>query len=521
MDPGQKPKDARIEQSRRRVTTFTATQHPLTEKRAQALRDSTRVKLVLGRHVKETIHGYELGDIAWYEPSAYESQYENTLIYGPQGSGKTWVGESLAQQSFFAEKRTWFSVDTKGSFVGNWRPNLENADEIMECGLVPMGIPPSQIDIIEPEFFLKQITDKQIRESHVTQSYKIPLALCGLNLMFELTKLTKKASYASSFDVTFNELLAKTNNKPTIAEFEAMIENIKADPKLCPKQLVWVYDMMIGKIKLIAKFTIDEKNQWSAVGKSLFRAASEGKPRWIVFTLKHAKHANDDVNLAMVTAVLTEIKMFAEIARMNHLNIKLGVMVDELHTFVREKDSTTIEMIHDLMFAWGRTSKLWRIYMTQKQEQLPKAFQDSIEHLKLTGTFQNIISCQAVPTPGYGKLLDRLHARDELSPVDDTPRFYPHVKFMPPMCEVESPYSSNDDWVQHWREKFSGKKTTATKRAEKSWDEIALEMASAGQQPARVAVQRQQMPVNEAATVPEVNNMWNDIIRRLHDRNAA
>jgi hypothetical protein len=89
------------------------------------------------------------------------------------------------------------------------------------------------------------------------------------------------------------------------------------------------------------------------------------------------------------------------------------------------------------------------------------------------------------------------------------------------MCEVESPYSSNDDWVQHWREKFSGKKTTATKRAEKSWDEIALEMASAGQQPARVAVQRQQMPVNEAATVPEVNNMWNDIIRRLHDRNAA
>ncbi len=459
----------------RRGTKFAITARPVSEKREEAMRASNRARLILGRHVKETISGVESGGIAYYEPSAYDSQYENTLVYGPSGSGKTWVGYSLMAQSFFAEQRTWIVVDTKSSFQGTWRPNVGQMEEIFSHGICPMGIPASQVDIIAPEYFMKMVPVDKIRESRITDSYKIPLVMCGLALMFELTKLSKGASYAATFEVKFNELLIQTQNKPTVAAFEKMINDLVSDPKF-PKQLMWVFNMMLQKIKEIAGFTIDEQNQWSSVGRALFRAARENKPRIIYFTLKDAKTPQDDVNLALLTAVLTEVKVFAEHARHAGLNVRLGVLIDELHTFVRVKDSTSVQMIHDLIFAWGRTSKIWRIYMTQKQEQLPKTFRDSIDELKSQGTFQNIISCQAVPEPGYGKMLDRLHARDDGSTTDDTPRFYPKVKFMPPICEVESDIPDNETWKVYWARKLSGMNPRSTGE-NVSWNDVGFDLA--------------------------------------------
>jgi hypothetical protein len=211
-----------------------------------------------------------MGGIAYYEPSAYDSQYENTLVYGASGSGKTWVGISLMIQSFLAEKRTWVMIDTKGSFLGLWRPNVGHMEEIMEHGLYPVGIPKDLMTIVAPEYFMKMVDIKAIRDDHVTHPYKIPLVLCGLALMFELTKMSKGASYAATFEVKFNELLIQTNNQPTIAMFEAMIEDMITDDSF-PKQLLWVFKMMMQKIKEIANFTIDEKHQWSSIGKPCSR----------------------------------------------------------------------------------------------------------------------------------------------------------------------------------------------------------------------------------------------------------
>jgi hypothetical protein len=261
--------------------------------------------------------------------------------------------------------------------------------------------------------------------------------------------------------------------------------------------------------------------------EALFKAAEEKRPRIIVFTLKHAKTPQDDVNLAMVTAVLTEIKQFAEYARMHQIPVSLGVLVDELHTFVRKSHSTSVEMIHDLMFAWGRTSKLWRIYMTQKQEQLPKTFRDVIESLKLGGTFQNIISCQHVPTPGFGKFLDRLHARDENSPVDETPRFYPKVKFMPPLCEVESDFLNDDDWKHYWMSKLAGKPCKPRTSPERPWEEIVVDMIATGKipaggarPPARKTMTSDGIPLlqRDPRDIREVNEMWANIRRSLGHR---
>lgn len=671
----------------------------LNDRLYNSLLTTDRKKLVLGRHVVQTIHGWQLGGLAFYEPSSESSQYENTFISGPSGSGKTWVGYSLAAQSYFAEKRTWVIFDTKGSIpgdsqihvringkeqdiaigelieyharrttgsgmtwigyeparddhavipappgietlsvcpdhairwmpvtgfsrhvapesileivvesgrkivatknhsfmrlidgrytafkgsdlsigdelpvsnkiygtkvwnekivsikeingkgfvydlqvdgtenfmlangivthnsmLGNWRPNLLMADDLLSHGLYPMGIPGANVRVIAPHYFMNTADLDLIRRYKVTHSYKIPLIMCGLELMFELTKLTKKASYASTFQITFDELLKKTHNKPTIREFEDMIDDLTADPDF-PTQLTWVYNMMKDKIHKIGGYIIDEANQWSSLGKSLFDAAQSGVPKWIVFTLVHAKHVQDDMNLALMTAVLTEIREFAAQARLMGLPVNLGVMVDELHTYVNNKDATSTEALHDLIFHWGRSQKIWRIYMTQKQEQLPKTFRDEIAGLKSKGTFQNIIECQAIPQPGYGQFLDRLHSRDENNPVDNNPRYYPAVKFMAPIIEVESDYSDDTDWKQSIAAKISGKKVPKQRKEQKPWETIVAEMLTSNKTIGEAAGVLNEERSNRAARsrtaahVPEVRNMWDDITENLSGR---
>jgi hypothetical protein len=317
-----------------------------------------------------------------------------------------------------------------------------------------MGIPGDQMDVIAPDYFMQRAQPEDILKTHVTNTYRIPLALCRPGIMFELTKLNEKAQYASSFEVRFADLLKKTNKNPTISQLEKMIDDYIAGPRF-PGYLVTVYNQLIDKIKEIADYTIDDKHQWSAIGNALFKAARERRPRWIVLTLSHAQSPQDPVNLAMLTAVLEEIKEFAKKAITDGFDIKLGIMIDEMHTYVRDPKASSTASIHDLIFAWGRSSKIWRMYMTQKQEQLPKTFQDSIDRLNMTGTFQNIISCQSVPEPGFGKLLDRLHGRSDDSPVTDKPRFYPAVKFCPPIIEVESDYSDDAEWLRAMQRKLS------------------------------------------------------------------
>lgn len=399
------------------------------------------------------------------------------------------------------------------SYLGNWRPNIAFCNDLVDHGIMPAGIPGDQIDVIAPEYYINQCDPDLIRETHVTRTYRIPLSLCRLGIMFELTKLKKGAGYAATFEVQFNELLKRTNRNPTMQQLEDMINDVILDDNT-PRNIEWTFKMMIGRIKQIADFTIDDQHQWSPVGESLFRAAREKKPRWIVFTLGHAQSPSDPVNLAMLTAVLEEIKVFSDKVRMNNLNINLGVMIDELHTYVRNKNSTSWLAIHDLIQAWGRSAKIWRIFMTQRQEQLPKMFQDSIDKLSLQGVYQNIVSCQAVPDPGYGQFLDRLHGRVDRM-ITDKPRYYPKVKFCPPMIEVESDWSDDKEWAMEMRAILSGQKRKSP-ADNRPWNDIASEMTTIGKLTDNMknmhdpSVSSRYLNEN-IIMLPEVQEIWRDV----------
>jgi intein/homing endonuclease len=408
------------------------------------------------------------------------------------------------------------------SYLGNWRPNLAFAEDLAEFGMQPRGIPGSQIDIIAPEYYMQYISTDEIRRTCVTQKYRIPLALCRLGIMFELTKLKKGAGYAAQFEVLFQNLLKETNNNPTIDQFKKMTEDMMQDDKF-PGNMVWVFNMMLDRIDRIAKFTIDDKHQWSPVGDALFKAARENKPRWIVFTLAHSQSPTDAANLAMLTAVLEEVKAFAKKMKVANTYVPLGVFIDELHTFVNDPQSTSVHAVHDLMHAWGRSSKVWRMYATQKQEQLPKTFRDSVDNITSAGTYQNIISCQQVPEPGYGRFLDRLHGRgNDDSPVSNMPRLYPAVKYCPPMIEVESDYADDKDWKRAIMEKFSGtKKKRVLPVSNEPWEDIAANLSQTNAK-LRDAVQSNPPPRvagtilrGSPATLPEVRGMWGDVGNRL------
>ena len=678
------PAPSSSDSNNRGATTFKLRQDSLSKRKAEAIASTKRKMLVLGRHVKQTIHGVQIGGTAWYEPSPFSSELENTFVYGPSGSGKTYTAYALASQSLFFENRTWLIFDTKfslprdariqikingkestvgiGSFVdqfipstsitssskrinkivevpsidkngaiswqhvvavskhkspncmihvtmvdgrsiiateghsflvrrnlmyesvrgsnlkvndelpsidpgssdmaipvsivaigmlepesdfvydlqvqtnenftlenglivhnsyqGNWRPNYAFAEDLAEFGLYPRGIPGNQIDIIAPEYYMQYISPDEIRRTRVTTSYRIPLAMCRLAIMFELTKLKKGAGYAATFEVLFQNLLKETNYKPTLDQFKKMTEDMMQDDKF-PSNMVWVFNMMLDRIDRIAKFTIDDKHQWSPVGEALFKAAREGKPRWIVFTLAHAQSPTDAANLAMLTAVLDEVKAFAKKSKVEGFNIPLGVFIDELHTFVNDPQSTSVKAVHDLMHAWGRSSKVWRIYATQKQEQLPKTFRDSVDNMTNAGTYQNIISCQQVPEPGYGKFLDRLHGRSDDGPVSNSPRFYPSVKFCPPMIEVESDYIDEDTWRRSMIEKFSDKKKqNHSPVSNEPWEDIVANLESANTKMRSII--KGNLPRvggtilrGNPGTIPEIKGMWKDVADKL------
>lgn len=346
------------------------------------------------------------------------------------------------------------------SYLGNNRPNYTFMDNIRNVNGFPNGIAHTQIDVIAPMYYVAGLTPEEINDSWVTDYYRVPLRLCTLPVMFELTKLNKKAGYASSFDQKFKDLMIRTNNNPQISDIHEMINEIIADDRM--SRMKWVYQMMQTKIEEVADNTICE-DRWSPVGKCLERAAEEGRARWIVFTLGHAQNPEDDLNLAIVSTVLKEIHMFSEIVRHNptrYPNFQIGVMMDELHTYVRNKDASTRGAIHDLLFAWGRTSKVLRMFLTQKDDQLDKVFRDNIEKsVSPVGTYQCVISCSAIPEPGYVTYVNRVQPNPAKP---DQPLYYPKVKSVPPLFEVESDEPDNEKWkdklLSQWRENIQKQK---------------------------------------------------------------
>lgn len=506
------------------MTVLTMRDDQLSQRRQRLILTSQRKRLILGREVQKQVRRTNMGRILYYEPSPADTNTEGTLIYGPPGAGKTYIGYALASQSYFAEGRTWIILDTKLSYIGNNRPNVEYAAELMEHGLVPMGIPSENMTVAAPSFYINAATPKELDATKVTDVYKIPLRLCSPRILFELAKMNRGAAYSATFDMKFKELLQKTNKRPTKKQLFDMIKTGIIENDDYPNVIKWAYKNLIQKIREVENFTIDDTCYWSVIGEALKRASETGRPGWIVFTLAHAQNAQDDANLALVTAVLEEIKEFAQEARINGYNIKLGVMIDEMHTFVRQSDKSSTEAIHDLIFMWGRTSKVWRMFMTQKKEQLPKTFQDDIAKHEMLGTYQNLIECQSIPESGYGKMLDRLNAQSRNDVMSDEPRYLPGIKFCPPLIEVESNISDDEQWRQKVLGVSTGGRVPGRMSNEDMQDSV-LRMLGRNVQHSfpSSAIGRLSMDqsgdttpiVTDPGNIPELNDMWRTVQSNL------
>ncbi len=416
----------------------------------EALKTTNRKMATLGRSVHRLTNGaFVDGKVAKHIPSPFKSLTESIYTKGPPGSGKSWVIYAIAVQTFFAERRTWVLFDTKGSHLGNNRPNMKYLDIIRSMGGKPRGIPYTQIDVIAPEYYVQEATNEMILQKHITGMYRIPLRLLELNAMFELTKLNTGTSYASTFDQKFKDIKIQTRGNPKLADIYNVLSQYAQNKRM--KRVAWTFDMLYQKIQDVADRVIDENHRWSRVGEALFRAASENKPRWIVFTFSLTRHPEEDMNLALVSSVLGEIYDFADYARMNNLRISLGVMIDELHTYVRNKDASTSQAIHDLLMAWGRTSRVLRCFLTQKDDQLPKGFRDEIGKMSPVGTYDVVIECRRIPTPGHLSYLSRA------TPSMDNPEiplWYPLVRSCPPLCEVESDQPDDEKWKRDTAERY-------------------------------------------------------------------
>jgi hypothetical protein len=316
-------------------------------------------------------------------------------------------------------------------------------------GLKPLGIPHHLIDVIAPSYYVETLSPREIDDTWVTDYYKIPLLFICKNVqtLFELTKSNKGSQYSAYLDESFKQLLVRTNNKPSLGEIYDMIQDIVDDDDM--SRIKWVYEGMFKKIQQMAKYTIDEDedNQWSAIGKSLQKAVDQSReagymiPRWIVFTLSHSEHPEEPKNLAFLSTVLTEIYAFAKHSRKYGLPIKFGVMLDELHTYVRDKQASSRSAIHDLLFAWGRTSRVLRMFITQKDDQLDKVFRDNIKKDLRQGTYATLLSCENIPEPGYAEYLNRVNPNPKIV---DQPYYIPKVKTAPPMCCVEDDEPNNE-----------------------------------------------------------------------------
>jgi len=272
--------------------------------------------------------------------------------------------------------------------------------------------------------------------------------------MFELAKLNTGTSYASTFDQKFKDIMAKTHKNPKLSDMYAAINEHGSKPSM--KRLKWTFDRLYDQIQDIADRIIDDKTQWSVIGKSLFKAARERQSRWIIFTFSLEFDPEEDMNLALVSCILNEIYAFADYARHNNLPISLGVLMDELHTYVKNKDASTKKAIHNLLMAWGRSSKVLRAFITQHDDQLPKEFKDDIgKNLQTNGKYDVIIKCSRLPESGT---LEYLNGATPNPKDIDQPIWYPQLKSCPPLCEVEADEVDNDKWKKkmldwHFRQK--------------------------------------------------------------------
>jgi hypothetical protein len=365
----------------------------------------------------------ETGRPVFYDPSRFESIIEKTLVHG-ENSWINRVAFNIAAQSFFAENRTWIIIDPMYSYMGNAEPSDSAVDPMPS-----RGIPADQMDVLAPEFHLRLANADEIVHDNITGSYAAPLRFLGARTLLEMLKVNQKSSYSSTIDFMIQELVSQ-HQSVSMDDLINAIEHMMMDDKF-PSQLVWVYNMVIMKIREVGRFVIRE-SAWSPVGESLHKAISENRPRWIVI---NAGMAMDSITTSTVSTILGEIHKFMMMLRVNKIGMNVGVLINNVDLFFREQ-SSSIDAVHDLIYAWGRSNGILSIVTTSNMRGMPATFVKDLD--SINGTFQNVIRC--FPS-GIASLVDKLHGEPDVI-FGPNPRTVKAFEIAEPPMKVAQPHGS-------------------------------------------------------------------------------
>jgi hypothetical protein len=395
------------------------------------MRQAGRAPLVLGKRLKVDESGIRPLGREYYYPSSDINNIENLFVYGQSGSGKTWGLMNLIGQSFFKERRSWVIIDSKGSYRGNHLAHERFSSELRELGLEPRGIPPELMVVTAPEYYINGLSRRKIERDQITHSYRIPISVASIPILFEITKLQSNTQYAATYNMEWKKMLARTMGSPTKQDLYNMLNNISMNANSTIQR--WS-ENLIDRIQAAEDLTLTE-SQYSPVGAALLQAAYDHRPRWIVVTFKHAENSGDPINLAIYAAVLDEIRRITELAKDHDLDLRVGLCVDELQYYADKdkKDTVAFTQTKECIYRWGRSNRLFRVWATQKNEHLDTLLQDDINEFKRTGTYQKVINFFTIKDPGYCAYMDR--QRQNAFDLN-LPYIVPYVKTPPPQFKI-------------------------------------------------------------------------------------
>jgi hypothetical protein len=395
------------------------------------MRKAGRAPLVLGKRLKVDESGMKDLGLEYYYPSTDINNIENLFVYGQSGSGKTWGVMNLVGQSYFKERRSWVIVDSKGSYRKNHIPNDDYRRELAACGIRPRGIPEELMVVTAPEYYINGLSEAKIKADQITHSYRIPISIASIPILFEITKLQSNTQYAATYNMEWKKMLARTRRAPTKADLYSMLNNIAMNANSTIQR--WS-ENLIDRIQAAEDLTLTE-NQFSPIGGSLLQAAYDHQPRWIVITFKHAENSGDPINLAIYAAVLEEIRRVTELTKDHDLDLRVGLCVDELQYYADKdkKDTVAFTQTKEAIYRWGRSNRLFRVWATQKNEHLDGLLQDDINDFKRTGTYQKVLNFFTIKDPGYCAYMDR--QRQNAFDLN-LPYLVPYVKTPPPQFKI-------------------------------------------------------------------------------------
>lgn len=315
------------------------------------------------------------------------------------------------------------------SYLGNHLPNDEYKDELKKYGLRPMGIPKKYMVVTAPEYYINGLSNQEIEMDQITDSYRIPISMANIPILFSITKLNPNTMYSSSYDMNWKKMMARTRRRPKKVDLYNMLNEIMIGQNNTTAR--W-YETLINKIRDAEDLTLTE-NSFSPVGKALLQSAYDHKPRWIVVTFKHADASADSINLAIYAAVLEEVRRVTTIVKRMNFDLRVGLYVDEMQYYLRDTNTPAYQQTVEAIYRWGRSNRLFRVWGTQTNRHLDPLLQDDIRKFDREGTYQKVIHFTRIGGPGYCTYMDR--QRENAFDLE-APYYAPLVKTPPPMFKI-------------------------------------------------------------------------------------